>query len=379
MNKTLGICALVITVSALLAGCERPPIIAVQGGPAGTAMDQIYNPRTLAKQAALNAVPEASPPAPVQAGGPTAGQIYQNVKVLGDLSVGEFARTMVAMTEWVSPQQGCNYCHVEGNFADESKYTKVVSRRMLQMTQHLNGEWKQHVGDSGFTCFTCHRGNPVPQNVWYAPKSSRLDTAAMGGMSGMNRAAPSVGLSSLPSDPFTDYLLDDKPIRVNGPVPMAGRGAAANRQSTMQAEHTYGLMVHMSQSLGVNCTYCHNTQSFQDWNISPPQRVIAYHGIRMTRDLNQNFLNAEPLTSVFPANRRGPTGDIAKVNCTTCHQGAFKPLYGAKMAEEYPAMQLPDKRKDANAATAAPAVPTAVTPATPTAVAPEAAAPKVGG
>jgi len=376
MNKTLGICGLVITVSALLAGCERPPIIAVQGGPAGTAMDQIYNPRTLAKQAALNAMPEASAPALVQADAPTAGKIYQNVKVLGDLSVGEFARTMVAMTEWVSPQQGCNYCHVEGNFADESKYTKVVSRRMLQMTQHLNGEWQQHIGDTGFTCYTCHRGNPVPQNVWYAPKQSRLDTAAMGGMSGVNRPAPSAGLTSLPTDPFTDYLLDDKPIRVNGPVPMAGRGVAANRQSTMQAEHTYGLMVHMSTSLGVNCTYCHNTQSFQDWSVSTPQRVTAYHGIRMTRDLNQNFLNAEPLISVFPANRRGPTGDIAKVNCTTCHQGAFKPLYGAKMAQSYPAMLSPDQRKDPSAA---PSVPTAVAPATPTADAPQVVVPKAGG
>jgi len=376
MNKTLGICGIVITLSALLAGCERPPIIAVQGGPRGTAMDQIYNPRTLATQAALNAMPEASPPARVREGGPTAGTTYQNVKVLGDLSLGEFGRTMAAITAWVSPEQGCTYCHVEGNFADESKYTKVVSRRMLQMTQHLNGEWQQHIGNTGFTCYTCHRGNPVPTNVWYAPKKSRLDTAAMGGVSGQNTPAPSVGLSSLPGDPFTDYLLDAKPIRVNGPVPMAGRGASANRHSTMQAEHTYSLMVHMSSSLGVNCTYCHNTQSFQDWNVSTPQRVTAYHGIRMTRDLNQNFLNAEPLTSVFPPNRRGPTGDIAKVNCTTCHQGAFKPLYGAKMAQDYPAMLPSDKRKDPNAAAA---VPAAAASATPTADAPQAAPAKVGG
>jgi mono/diheme cytochrome c family protein len=24
-------------------------------------------------------------------------------------------------------------------------------------------------------------------------------------------------------------------------------------------------------------------------------------------------------------------GDVAKVNCATCHQGAYKPLYGASM------------------------------------------------
>ena len=32
----------------LLVGCERPPIEAVQHGYRGTAMDLIYNPRTLA-------------------------------------------------------------------------------------------------------------------------------------------------------------------------------------------------------------------------------------------------------------------------------------------------------------------------------------------
>jgi photosynthetic reaction center cytochrome c subunit len=32
-------------------------------------------------------------------------------------------------------------------------------------------------------------------------------------------------------------------------------------------------------------------------------------------------------------------GDVAKVNCATCHQGVFKPLYGASMAKDYPELQ----------------------------------------
>jgi photosynthetic reaction center cytochrome c subunit len=93
-------------------------------------------------------------------------------------------------------------------------------------------------------------------------------------------------------------------------------------------------MMHMSQSLGVNCTYCHNTQSFQSWEISPPQRATAWYGIRMARDLNNDYLG--PLTGAFPANRKGPTGDVAKVGCGTCHQGASKPLNGARMAQHHP-------------------------------------------
>jgi photosynthetic reaction center cytochrome c subunit len=62
--------------------------------------------------------------------------------------------------------------------------------------------------------------------------------------------------------------------------------------------------------------------------------VTAWHGIRMARDLNLNYM--ETLTEVFPANRKGELGDVAKLNCATCHQGAYKPLYGAGMLKDHP-------------------------------------------
>ena len=93
-------------------------------------------------------------------------------------------------------------------------------------------------------------------------------------------------------------------------------------------------MMHMSDGLGVNCTYCHNTQNFAKWEGAPPQRVTAWHGIRMAREINTTYI--EPLAPVFPAARLGATGDVAKVNCATCHQGAYKPLYGASMLRDYP-------------------------------------------
>jgi photosynthetic reaction center cytochrome c subunit len=321
--------------SILLSGCgERPPIAAVQTGFRGTGMEQIYNPRILAQEAALNRAPEAL--APASGDGPKAKDVYQNVKVLGDLSVGEFTRHMVAITAWVSPKEGCNYCHNPQNLADDSIYTKVVARRMIQMNQHLNVEWKKHVGDTGVTCYTCHRGNPVPTQVWFEAKDPRkyASNSLLGDLAGQNIASKAAVYSSLPYDPFTPYLKDAKDIRVNGNEALVVSGPGANRHSSKQAEHTYSLMMHMSDSLGVNCTYCHNTRAFQSWSEAPPQRVTAWHGIRMARDLNNDYL--EPLTSQFPANRLGPKGDVAKVNCATCHQGAFKPLYGAKMAASHP-------------------------------------------
>ena len=41
----------------VLTGCEKPPVDTVQRGYRGLAMETVYNPRTLAAQAALNAVP----------------------------------------------------------------------------------------------------------------------------------------------------------------------------------------------------------------------------------------------------------------------------------------------------------------------------------
>jgi photosynthetic reaction center cytochrome c subunit len=332
---------------SLLAGCERPPIESVQHGFRGTAMGLVYNPRIVASQAANNEVPAAQPPASAE--GPKAGQLYQNVKVLGDLSVAQFARHMVSITNWVAPNEGCTYCHVGANFADDSKYTKVVARRMIQMTQHINADWKPHVAQTGVTCFTCHRGQPVPARVWFGSEPIRQAGTLIGDNAGQNKAARSVADSSLPYDPFTPYLLDAKPIRVNGTTALP----TGNRQSTKQAEFTYGLMMHMSDSLGVNCTYCHNSRAFAEWEGVPPQRATAWHGIRMARNLNNEYL--APLTSTFPPERLGPTGDVAKINCATCHQGAYKPLYGKSMLADHPELAAPGAPPADPAAAVAPA------------------------
>ncbi|WP_395703233.1 photosynthetic reaction center cytochrome PufC [Aquabacterium sp.] len=326
-TRLIGLAAL-LGGAALLAGCERPPINTVQHGYRGTGMVQVYNPRTLAAQAPGNEVPPDQPPAATTEG-PKASQVFQNVKVLGDQSVAEFTRTMLSITAWVAPQQGCTYCHSTENLADDSKYTKVVARRMLEMTRHVNADWKAHVAGTGVTCYTCHRGQPVPSQTWF--KATAPNRPFLGDRAGQNAPATTVGLTSLPLDPFSLYLAEGPlPIRIEGPTALP----VSNRQSTKQAEGTYGLMMHMSQALGVNCTYCHNSRQFADWAQSTPQRVTAWHGIRMARDLNQTYLS--PLASVFPKNRLGPTGDAPKLHCGTCHQGAYKPLNGQSMLAGHP-------------------------------------------
>jgi photosynthetic reaction center cytochrome c subunit len=318
---------LVAAAATLLAACERPPVDVVQRGYRGTGMQQVYNPRTVAEQVPANQPPPSTPPASAE--GPKAKDVYKNVKVLGDLSVAEFTRHMASMSQWIAPAAGCAYCHDLQNLADDGKYQKVVARRMIEMTRHVNADWKPHVAATGVTCWTCHRGQPVPAQTWFTTPPQDLRANFIGDRAGQNLAAKSVGLSSLPDDPFTPFLKQAQPIRVVTPTALPG----GNPATIKGAEWTYGLMMHFSSALGVNCTYCHNGNSFAVWEGAPPQRATAWHGIRMVRDLNNAYL--EPLVATFPKTRLGPTGDVAKVSCATCHQGAFKPLYGVAMAKDY--------------------------------------------
>jgi photosynthetic reaction center cytochrome c subunit len=337
--KAAGAVAALIGGFALLFTFERPPIDTVQLGYRGLAQQQPVNPRTELIVAAQNVIPAVVPN--VGAVGPKAGAIYKNVQVLGDLTVTQFARTMAALTTWVAPEQGCNYCHNPNNMASDEVYTKVVARRMLQMTARINAEWKSHVQETGVTCYTCHRGQPVPANSWARNDTPPRAAGMSVGTAGQNLASASVGLTSLPYDPFTPYLSGDAQIRVQTPAPRV----MPVKPGTKDAEWTYGLMMHMSTSLGVNCTYCHNSRAWYSWEESPPQRTNAWHGIRMVRDVNNNFI--DPLQPSWAANPYGPPtgpvqprvgihGDPLKVNCGTCHQGAYKPLLGVSMLRDYP-------------------------------------------
>lgn len=317
---------------ALLAGCERPQgLQSSQTGYRGTAMGQVSNPRVVGPVEQAQVLPAAIPAIPSPAGSPLAKDVFKNVQVLGDLPVGEFTRTMLAITAWVAPKEGCNYCHVPGADLSEDKlYTKVVARKMLVMNRQINTAWTAHVGQTGVTCYTCHRGEPVPAQVWFTAPAPRQAGGSTADSGGQNRVSLAAGTTSLGIDPLTPYLLGNTPIRTNGTQPLPS-GLPGNIRAT---EGTFGLMFHMSQSLGVNCTHCHNTRAMAEWSQSPPARTTAWHGIRMARALNNEHLL--PLTDTFPAARRGPLGDVAKVGCATCHQGLSKPLKGAPMAKDHP-------------------------------------------
>ncbi len=299
----------VLSATLALGACKFfSPRDSVQRGERGTGMVVIYpHNKTVAafnetKLPAIHAPAGESPPGPLP---------WKNVQVLNDISVAEFNRTMLAMSEWVAGPGNCQYCHNIADFAADTAnngkplYTKVVARRMLQMTRQINGQWQSHVVNTGVTCYTCHRGKPLPNGLWFYSDENQ----------------------------YLRHYLDSTGARVMSHQVAPGPG---NRTSIKQAEWTYALMISQSKSLGVNCNYCHNSQQFASWQMAPAQRVKAYDGIQMLRDVNRNYMT--PLAGTFPAVRLGPKGDAPKAQCLTCHNGVYKPLYAAQMTKHYPAM-----------------------------------------
>jgi photosynthetic reaction center cytochrome c subunit len=295
---------------AVLSACKPDNKSIVQHGYRGVGMETNYDRKEIAATAAYNKAPAPLPAAPP---GPP-GQ-YQNVQVLTNISAAEFGRTMTAMSSWVAGGAGnCAYCHNTANFATDSYpdgkaiYTKLVARMMLRMTRQVNSEYTNHVGGTGVTCYTCHRGQPLPKGLWFYSNENQI----------------------------LRHYLDRDDIRVQShsidPLP----GAAANRTAIRQTYNTYALMITQSKALGVNCTYCHNSRAWTSWEESTPKRVVALYGSAMLRDVNMNYLN--PLQPVYPASRLGQHGDAPKAQCITCHNGVYKPLYGAKMVKDYPAL-----------------------------------------
>ena len=299
--RRLIILATAAAIPVLLAGCDVAPKESFQNGYRGTGMNTVM----VKASAAADDVPEP-PYDPPGLDGQRAGEVYQNVQVLGDVSEEQFTYTMAAITAWVSPEQGCNYCHNPENMASDEKYTKVAARKMLQMTRNINSNWNKHVANTGVTCWTCHRGNAIPANYWALPDAGK--NGIIGNRHGQNNPVAASAYSSLPEASLALYLTGDpktdRSIRV---VSDTLHPTKANELSIKETEPQYALMNHLSTSLGVNCTFCHNAQAFKPWNISTPKRATAWYGLPSWLPFAQPmFAEEQPgLKLDFPVRQQG--------------------------------------------------------------------------
>ena len=336
-----GIVGGAVFVAIMLVSFGQPfATDSLQTGPRGTGMSVPEFKADLARpDPSIEAVSENEPFVPA-GGEPLARDIYKNVQVLGDLTEDNFNRVMLAMTEWVSPDEGCAYCHGDVDleqYGDDTLYTKVVARRMIQMTQNINENWDGHVNANkqvGVTCFTCHRGENVPSDIWY--KLGPVNLAAAGWSANQNRVTLQSQYTSLPSDALEKYLLEDNRIAVHDlESRVAGVPGQPDVPTIQDTERTYSLMNYFSNSLGVNCVFCHNSRAFYDASQVTPQWSTASLGIQMVREINNEYL--APLVDVLPENRLGPVfGDAPLAACATCHKGYQQPLQGTNVIRDWP-------------------------------------------
>lgn len=120
---------------------------------------------------------------PAQATKPEQGirlaeQVYKNIQVLKGTPASELESTMAFFSGSLGVK--CNYCHTNP-FEKDEKPTKQTARQMIRMVLELNkGSFS---GEKAVTCFTCHRGKPLPvsvpvvgQNLWLPGPAAAKET-----------------------------------------------------------------------------------------------------------------------------------------------------------------------------------------------------------
>ena len=282
-----------------------------------------------------------------------AGEVYKNIKVTTGTTAGQFMALQVALTNWISPKQGCAFCHAGGgDFASDIKPQKNAARAMTQMTRTINADWRGHVAEQGVTCYTCHRGQNIPAAIWY-PRAVKQPAPFTGKQDDWLQSATTVR-DFFPDAGFSEYLLQNTPGHSQSYTALpSGHGPA----EAIILARLYEVMMQMSDGMGVNCGYCHNSRAFFDWGQSTPARWIGMNGMYMTQAINNEFIL--PLNIAMPQlrdihhNGRLPITPVQESNpqdgnglavCETCHYQQPKPLNGLNgrnVLADYPALAGP--------------------------------------
>lgn len=226
----------------------------------------------------------------------------QNVKVLTGMTTTEI---WTFMTSYMAGglQVDCTYCHDINNFAAEGAAEigdeEVATRKdtallHLEMVADLNQNWITQLAEvetkqpSGaqIICATCHLGDPLPVS-W--PDE----------------------LHALPND--FRLPLDDLDVLL-----LAGKQDQISLDTVQNNQHT---MFHISDSLGVGCTHCHNSRYFPDWD-----QPAKYYALTML-EMNQHILNVYSETM----NDQEPS-------CYLCHYNQVRPPGAVKAASSLPAV-----------------------------------------
>lgn len=341
----VGVAGSAIFVAAMIVAWGQPFATASQQtGPRGTGMHVQEFVSDLAVYPDVDGYVTSEPVVPT-ADSQLAIDVLEGVPpALANVTVENYERLRDAMRSWT----GIPDLLEPGN----DSYQTSLAYSMIEMTQNINQNWAGHVqanAEVGVTCYTCHRGQPVPNNIWYRVGNVNANVAGWPAI--QNRVTMTSNFTSLPSTYLEHFLLQDE----NGQYGVAQVHDLESRVQQQpgdpliqQAEMTYAWMNYFSNSLGVNCTFCHNTRAFYDPSQVTPQWATASLGILMVQETLEQYIL--PLETVLPPERLGPVfADVPKLACRTCHQGEQQPLNGLNVIRNWPELAVVDDVPDYSA------------------------------
>lgn len=223
----------------------------------------------------------------------------KNAQVLTGTTSAEIATFMLSQVA-TGLNVDCTYCHNTQDFSLDSwdggtdaMARKVTAREHLKMVGDLNKNWltllptvtadKRPYGGQ-IVCTTCHLGEAKPvawaENLQGLPDNFRL---------------PLDNLDTLLVNAREDISLDT--VQIN--------------------QHT---MYHVSTSLGVGCTHCHNSRYFPSWE--QPNKYYALTMLQMTQHIRNTYKSV--------MNNQDPS-------CVLCHRNQILPPGAAQPSVVLPA------------------------------------------
>lgn len=188
---------------------------------------------------------------------------YHNVKVLKDYTYSQFGQIMVGQMSG-GLGVGCQYCHLGANYAYDTS-TKKVARNMILMTRYINSQiWWGGPHLPVVSCQTCHMGKPVPSRVENDPTTA-----------------------SYPIDPNALALAQQYSYAPGYPG-TAGHAGNEAQSSVTTARLLLRTMAKMGTSLGVGCTFCHNSRNFASYEVQ--NKVYALTMVGMLQGIDTQYL-----------------------------------------------------------------------------------------
>lgn len=306
-----------------------------------------------------------------------------NVQVLQGMSS---AQIWTYMQQYVSGGLGvgCQYCHNINNFASDEIPQKASARAMLRLVNDVNSEfivglpnWRGNY----VQCATCHNNQPNNMEGFGAQFANSVPPIQVVVDPLDEQGQPIIDPALKPAEIAEPVLLTDsilfyiynyqvwRPFDENDPE--SGRGSLAltleDGRTQEQVTINQNVMNYQSWSLGVGCTFCHNSRNFVAYETDPAgnlanpvyalNKLKAQRMMQLTTWLAANWLEYGAVgNAAIPTIREGGASEYSYrqlsdgqfynvPGCYTCHQGNSVPLASINQSQISPGdagvVQLP--------------------------------------